>query len=90
MNVVLIFGDQHNPEFTGCYGGLTNTPNLDRLAGRGVTFTSAYCHCPVCAPSKASMFTGRYVHEIGVYDPVPPLRLSEAFHWYEAAAPAPR
>ncbi len=68
MNVVLIFGDQHNPEFTGCYGGLTNTPNLDRLAERGVTFTNAYCNYPVCAPSKASMFTGRYAHEIGIWD----------------------
>lgn len=68
MNVVLIMGDQHNPEFCGCYGGLTRTPNLDGLAHNGVMFRSAYCSYPMCAPSRASMFTGRYAHELGLWD----------------------
>ncbi len=68
MNVVLIISDQHNPEFTGCYGGKTSTPNLDSLAHTGVTFRNAYCTYPMCAPSRASMFTGRYVHELGLWD----------------------
>lgn len=49
----------------GCMGepalqGLT--PNLDSLAEEGVMFTNAYSVCPVCNPSRASMFSGRYPH----------------------------
>ncbi len=36
------------------------TPNLDRLAEQGVSFTRAYCQSPVCTPSRASFLTGRY------------------------------
>ncbi len=68
MNVVMINSDQHNPEFSGCYGGATRTPNIDRLAQKGVRFENAYCNYPLCAPSRASTFTGRYAHEIGAWD----------------------
>ena len=56
MNVVCIVSDQHNAEFTGCYGGRTRTPNLDRLAGEGTRFDSCWCTYPICAPSRASWF----------------------------------
>src|SRR5436190_22250127 len=36
------------------------TPNLDRMAARGVLFRSAFCNQPVCAPARASIFTGQY------------------------------
>lgn len=38
------------------------TPHLDSLATEGVTFSNAYSNCPVCNPSRASMFTGQYPH----------------------------
>ena len=72
MNVVCIVADQHNAEFTGCYGGRTRTPNIDSLASRGVRFDAAYCNYPICAPSRASWFTGRYAHEIGHWDNATP------------------
>ena len=68
MNVVCILSDQHNPSFTGCYGGITRTPNIDSLASSGAIFTNAYTNCPICVPTRASMITGRYVHEIGNWD----------------------
>lgn len=41
---------------------LVQTPNLDRLASRGVVFDTAYCASPVCSPARASWLTGTYPH----------------------------
>ena len=46
----------------------TKTPNIDRLAGLGVTFTRAYCAAPVCNPSRAALMSGLRPGESGVYD----------------------
>ena len=46
----------------------TKTPNIDRLAQMGVTFTRAYCAAPVCNPSRAALMSGRRPGETGVYD----------------------
>ncbi len=43
------------------------TPNIDRLARRGVVFTNAHCAAPICNPSRAAVFTGRQPFETGVY-----------------------
>ena len=61
MNVVFIISDQHNPTFTGCYSGITRTPNIDSLAVGGARFENAYSNCPICVPARASMFTGKPV-----------------------------
>ena len=37
-----------------------NTPNIDRLVGRGVAFENAYTQCPICTPSRATFLTGQY------------------------------
>ena len=60
-NLLLVHSDQHRADALGCEGHpLVRTPNLDRLAARGVRFTSAYVQTPLCVPSRASLFTGRY------------------------------
>ena len=44
------------------------TPNLDRLAERGLVFTDAYASCPVCSPTRGSLLTGRYPARMGLTD----------------------
>ena len=68
-NLVLVMSDEHNKRVLGCHGHpMIRTPNLDRLARRGVRFTDAYCNSPICVPSRASFQTGRYVHDIRFWD----------------------
>ena len=68
-NLLFILSDEHNRDCAGCYGhSMVQTPNLDRLAARGVRFDAAYTNCPICVPARASLATGRYVHEIGYWD----------------------
>ena len=52
-----------------CYGSeFYETPNLDRLAQEGMSFTDAYAACPVCSPTRASILTGKYPANVGVTD----------------------
>jgi choline-sulfatase len=68
-NLLFILSDEHNRDITGCYGNdFVKTPHMDALAARGTRFTSAYCNCPICVPSRASLATGRYVHDIRCWD----------------------
>ncbi len=68
-NLLYIISDQHNRDLLGCYGHPSvETPNLDRLAENGTRFTSAYTNCPICVPARASLATGRYVHQMGYWD----------------------
>jgi arylsulfatase A-like enzyme len=66
-NVLFIMGDDHAAHALGAYGNSTiRTPNLDRLASRGVRFDRAYVNSPVCTPSRQSIITGRLPHAAGV------------------------
>ncbi|TWU16621.1 Arylsulfatase [Allorhodopirellula heiligendammensis] len=67
-NVLLICVDDLKPTL-GCYGDAhAVTPNIDRLARRGVLFRSAYCNQAVCSPSRNSLITGLRPQTLGIYD----------------------
>ena len=78
-NVLLVSIDDLN-DWTGCLGGHPQalTPNIDRLARKGVLFTNAHCQSPVCNPSRASLLTGRYPHSTGIYFLSPPIARAPA------------
>jgi len=66
-NVLIIMTDQHRRNYMGAAGNpIVPTPNIDRIASRGVRFTNAICPYPVCAASRASLLTGLYPHTTGV------------------------
>ena len=68
-NLLFIISDQHQASAMGCAGHpLVRTPNLDRLAAGGTRFTNAYTNCAICVPARASLATGRYVHQIRNWD----------------------
>lgn len=64
-NILLILNDDMGYSDLGCYGGEIDTPNLDRLAERGVRFTQFY-NTARCCPSRASLLTGLHPHQAGV------------------------
>ncbi|GAA1704486.1 arylsulfatase [Microbacterium sediminicola] len=64
-NVLVILADDLGYSDLGSYGGEIPTPNLDRLAARGVRMSSFYAN-PKCSPTRASLMTGRYSHEVGI------------------------
>lgn len=68
-NVLIILSDEHQSGLMGCAGhAAIQTPNLDALAKRGTRFCNAYTPSPICVPARASLATGRYVHDIGCWD----------------------
>ncbi len=74
-NFLLIVADEFARHAMGCAGHpAVRTPNLDRLAARGVRFTQAYTNSPICVPARAAMHTGRYVHDIRCWSSAEPYR----------------
>lgn len=64
-NVLFVISDDLCVCMSGYKHPQCKTPNLDRLASRGVSFDNAYCQYPVCGPSRASIMTGQYPNAIG-------------------------
>ena len=62
-NILFIVSDQQRWDCVGANGNrLIKTPSMDRLAAAGANFTHMFVNAPVCVPSRASFFTGRYPH----------------------------
>ena len=64
-NIVVILVDDMGYSDIGCYGGEVETPNIDRLAARGLRFTQFY-NTARCCPTRASLLTGLYPHQAGM------------------------
>src|SRR5918995_95913 len=68
-NILLIMADQLTAFALPSYGHpVVSAPHITALAEEGVLFENAYCNSPLCAPSRASMVTGRLPSRIGAYD----------------------
>ncbi len=94
-NIVLIFADDlgyNDVSFTngGAADGTVQTPHIDALARGGVTFTNGYAANAVCAPSRASILTGRYSTRFGFeFTPFPRIGATISDWMNEANAPLP-
>jgi len=68
-NVVVIVSDDHGYADLSCYDHPKEirTPNIDRIARRGVRFAQGYASAYVCAPTRAALMTGRYSQRYGFY-----------------------
>ena len=77
-NVLFIAVDDLN-DWLGCMHGHPNakTPNLDKLAARGVLFQNAHCQAPLCGPSRASLMTGLRPSTTGIYGMIDDDRIRE-------------
>jgi iduronate 2-sulfatase len=68
LNILFVAFDDLRPQL-GCYGDfVVKSPNIDRIAARGIVFENAYCQQSICAPSRASLMTGRKVDNIKMWN----------------------
>nr|WP_269144997.1 sulfatase-like hydrolase/transferase [Pseudosulfitobacter pseudonitzschiae] len=75
---MFIMFDQLRWDYLSCYGHPhLKTPNIDRIAARGVRFDNARIQSPLCGPSRMSTYTGRYVHSHGASWNNVPLKVGE-------------
>jgi len=87
-NILIVMTDEHNVFASSVYGHpFVRTPNMQRLADRGVVMDAAYCNSPTCVASRASFMTGMYPSQVGVYDLNSPLASSQPTwaHLFNAA-----
>lgn len=66
-NILWITGEGVPTSVLSCYGSkLMNTPNIDRIANEGMLFHNSFCNNALCAPSRATLLTGKYNHLCGM------------------------
>ena len=79
-HILYLLSDEHRGQALSHHGDPNvRTPALDRLAQEGLSFRRAYANCPICTPSRGTIFSGRHAHA----GPV-----SGFFDVYKAAAPS--
>jgi arylsulfatase A-like enzyme len=65
-NILFIFTDDHSERAISAYGSTINqTPNIDRIAHEGALFRNNFCGNSICAPSRATVLTGKHSHANG-------------------------
>ncbi|MCP5118712.1 MAG: sulfatase [bacterium] len=65
-NILYIMTDDHAAHMLSIYGSrIASTPNLDRIGNQGMRFANAFCTNSLCAPSRATLLTGKYSHRNG-------------------------
>jgi choline-sulfatase len=75
-NILIVMTDQHRRNYmTAAGNSIVPTPNIDRIAARGVRFTNAFCPYPVCVASRMSMLTGLHAHTTGA------INNTDTLHW---------
>jgi len=87
-NIIFFFTDQQRWDTAGCYGQKLNvTPNLDKMAEKGVLFQNAFTCQPVCGPARACIQTGKYATQTGCYrnDIALPLNAKTIAHYFSEA-----
>jgi len=77
-NIIVILADDMGFSDIGCYGGLINTPNLDKVAAGGLRFTQFY-NGARCCPTRAQLLTGVYAQQAGVGHMTEKLGNTEAY-----------
>ncbi len=66
-NILIITADQLAKKAVAGYGNdFVKTPAMDSIINKGTRFENAYCPFPLCAPSRASFWTGRLPHQTGI------------------------
>lgn len=83
-HVIYILSDEHRGQAMGHTGDPNvRTPHMDRLASEGASFSRAYANCPICTPSRGTIFSGRQAHAgpvagfFDVYKPTSPSTATE-------------
>ena len=83
-NILVFLSDDHGQWLQQAYGNSeVRTPNLNRLATRGVRMVNAYTPCPVCSPARASFFTGRMPSQHGIHDWIEEKTQAYAVPWLQ-------
>ena len=71
-NILFVMSDDHTAQAVGAYATLLKsldpTPTIDQIAAEGIVFENAFCGNAICTPSRASIITGDYNHNNGVFD----------------------
>lgn len=81
-NILVFLTDDHAQWLQQSYGNSeVKTPNMERIARKGVRMTNAYTTSPVCSPARASFFTGRMPSQHGIHDWIEESRQAYAFPW---------
>jgi len=81
-NVLWITSEDNSP-YLGCYGdALARTPELDRLAARGVRYRNAFANAPVCSTARTTLITGMYASSLGAHNHRSRAAIPESFKLY--------